>query len=169
MCIAKLAYSDRWYADPDNIDLYMAVQKQFKRKPSKLVVKSMRSTSQVEGFNSEMVQIWGTGNNMSPRSAEFKLAELGTHWNLRISGDIKGLPNPSVTDIGKLVAVRALRGQLGLPDKYQLVPLEKDLPALADAVRFGFEGLLLQLDPLGTKQLLEGNIAHKHTIHRLLH
>lgn len=148
------------HADPDNINLYMVVQKQFKRKPSELVVKSMRSTSQVEGFNSELVQIWGTGSNMSPRSADFKLAELVTHWNLRGSADIKGLPDPRVTDIGKLVAVRALRSDLGLPDKYLLVPLEQDLPSLAAAVPFGFEGLQLQLDPTGTKRLLEGYIAH---------
>ena len=138
----------------------MAVQKQFKRKPSELVVKSMRTTSQVEGFNSLMVLIWGTGSNMSPRTANFKLAELGTHWDLRISGDIKGLPDPIVTDIGKLASVRALRRELGLPDKYLLVPLEEDLPSLADAVPFGFEGLQLQVDPTGTEVLLEGDISH---------
>ena len=53
--------------------MYMAVQKQFKKKPSEVVVKSMRSTSQVEGFNAEMVQIWVSGSNMSPRLADFKL------------------------------------------------------------------------------------------------
>ena len=52
-------------ADPPGIDMYLAVQKRLKIKPSVAVVKSIRSTSQVEGFNSEMVPIWGSGTNMS--------------------------------------------------------------------------------------------------------
>ncbi|KAL3157327.1 hypothetical protein ABBQ32_011811 [Trebouxia sp. C0010 RCD-2024] len=142
-------------SDPANLDMYMAVQKQFKKKPSEVVVRSMRSTSQVEGFNAEMVQIWGSGSNMSPRLADFKLLELGCHWDLRILADIKGLSNPIVTDIGKLTAIRALRRDLGLPDKF-LVPFEEDLPSLADAVPFGFEAMQLQLDPTQTEGLLEG-------------
>ena len=64
-----------------------------------------------------------------------------------------------MTDIGKIVAVRALRRELDLPDKYLLVPLEEDLPSLADATPFGFEGLQLQVDPTGTQRLVEGNFA----------
>jgi hypothetical protein len=137
--------------------MHMAVQKLFKRKPSELVVKSLRSTSQVEAFNSLMVQIWGSGTNLSPPLADFKLSELGTHQNLRILGELKGLPTPPVTDLGRMAAVRALRRELALPDKYRLVPYEEDLPSLADATPFGFEAMQLQLDPEATNVLLEGN------------
>lgn len=116
----------------------MAVQKQFKKKRGELVVKSIRSTSQVEGFSAEMVQVWGSASNMSPRLADFKLMQLGCHWDLRILADIKCLSDPIVTDISKLTAIRALRRDLGLPDKCMLVPFEEDLPSQADAIPFGF-------------------------------
>ncbi len=134
----------------------MAVQKLFKRKLSELV-KSLRSTSQVEAFNSLMVQIWGSWTNLSPPLADFKLSELGTRQNVRIMGELKGLPTPPVTDLRRMADVRALRRDLGMPDKYKVVPCEEDLPSLADATPFGFEAMQLQLDPEATNVLLEGS------------
>ncbi|DBA98266.1 TPA: hypothetical protein ACH3X1_001189 [Trebouxia sp. C0004] len=103
-----------------------------------------------------MVQIWGSGTNLSPPLAHFKLSELGTHQNLRIMGELKGFPTPPVTYLGRMAAVRALRRDLGMLDKYKLVPYEEDLPSLADTTPFGFEAMQLQLDPEATNVLLEG-------------
>ena len=107
-------------ADPPGID--MAVQNWFKMKLSVTVVKSNRSTSQVEGFNSEMVCIWGSGTNMSTLLADFKLMAMITWWDLRTIAGISGLLFIANSDIARLAAIRALRRELKLPDKYCLVP-----------------------------------------------
>ncbi|KAL0020216.1 hypothetical protein WJX77_003786 [Trebouxia sp. C0004] len=71
-------------------------------------------------------------------------------------GELKGFPTPPVTYLGRMAAVRALRRDLGMLDKYKLVPYEEDLPSLADTTPFGFEAMQLQLDPEATNVLLEG-------------
>lgn len=70
--------------------MYMATVKTFKNKPSKQVIKSLWSTSQVEGFNSSLKQMWGCGTNMSPATADIKslsdwtcvLAGVSVFWQV---------------------------------------------------------------------------------------
>ena len=109
--------------------MYMATLKVFKNKPSREVIKPLRSTSQVEGFNSMMKQLWGGGTNVSPATADIKSLAPCVSWNLSILANNRGTSPLIITDILKLSAVRALCKALKVPDRYQLIPLTKDLPS----------------------------------------
>lgn len=136
--------------------MYMDVEKKFKTRPNQVVVKCLRSTSQVEGFDAEMVDIWGSGTNMSPHLADFKFLDMIICWDLMTLAAIRSLPLVMSSDIGRLAAIRALREHLNLPDKYKLVPHMGDLPSLAKATPFGFEAMQMAIDPSGQDIILQG-------------
>ena len=96
---------------------------------------------------------------MSPLLADLKLLAMITWWNLRTLAGTKALPNIASIDISRVAAIRALRKDLELPDKYPLVPCLEDLPKLADATPFGFEALQMQVDPSAKEVNLQGMVT----------
>ena len=143
-------------ADPEDIRMYMEVEKKFKKRPNEFVVKCLRSTSQVESFNAELAGIWGSGTNMGTLLTDFEALDRIIFWDLRTLAGIRGLPFIMSSNIGRLAAIRALRRQLKLPDKYKLVPYMEDMRSLALATPFGFEAMRLSMDPSGQDIILQG-------------
>ena len=111
------------FADPFTVEqMYLNIGTPLEPK-----YRSLRSSSQLEGFHRHILDIISGANN-SPEMARAKILMHLQRWNLLAGIRNRGMKDPGTTDLSPLYEIRQMCQNNGWADPYSELPLLPDLP-----------------------------------------